>query len=335
MIYVNYMLLVIAIAVLMLAVVDVAYLAELEKYRYVSHCCKEGNVSCLWNFAKSLWSDFDPTYSIPTAKPRDLIPLFGYDVAGKTAFVLKTGACVDYALALAKALEDLGCETRVVSVMGVDHAFPEVLAMGKWYVFDVTYTTPDKPVEARLWARHLAETRSPIYNATARLVELRTGRDLTEEHGFNTTTVVIKVVVATTPREAEIPASGAKVEVYVPIRRSFYHSLAYKGVADREGVVKFDVVSGRDYIVVAKLESSGVELSGAEHVHIPLEGKIVNMTLRIYLNVDPKPLSQGDLFLNWIIIYTLHNVDTVRHLLNWTISVIEKLVANPPHRVQW
>jgi len=86
-----------------------------------------------------------------------LAPLFGYDVAGEAAFVLKTGACGDYALALAKALEDLGCETRVVSVMGADHAFPEVLAREKWYVFDVTYTTPDKPVETRLWARHIAE----------------------------------------------------------------------------------------------------------------------------------------------------------------------------------
>jgi len=78
------------------------------------------------------------------------------------------------------------------------------------------------------------------------LVELKTGDDLTEEHGSNTTTVMIKVVVATTPR-SESPVGGAKVEVYVPRRRDFYRSLAYECIADKEGVVKFDIVSGRDY----------------------------------------------------------------------------------------
>jgi len=103
---------------------------------------------------------------------------------------------------------------------------------------------------------HVAESKRPFYNAVARLVELRTGDDLTEEHGFNTTTVVIKVVVATTPRETEIPAGGAEVEVYVPSGRGFYRSLVYEGVADREGVVKLNVVGGRDYIVLAQLNPS-------------------------------------------------------------------------------
>ena len=116
----------------------------------------------------------------------------------------------------------------------------------------------------------------------ARLVELKTGRDLTEEHGFNTTTLVIKVVVATTPRET-VFASGAEVEVYVPSGRGLYKSLAYEGVADREGVVKFDVVSGRDYTVLAQLNPLfGFEYAGAEYIYVPLGVKVVNITLRVY-----------------------------------------------------
>jgi len=144
-----------------LLAIHITYLAELEKYRHVASCCREGNVSCLWNFAKSLQSNFVLTYGTLALRPQGLAPLFGYDVAGEAAFVLKTGACGDYALALAKALKDLGCETRVISVMGADHAFLEVLARGKWYVFDVTYTTPDKPVEACLWASTSQSPRGP------------------------------------------------------------------------------------------------------------------------------------------------------------------------------
>jgi len=265
-----------------LVVIHLTYLAELEKYRHVAPCCREGNISCLWDFAKSLQGNFAFTYGTLALRPQGLAPLFGYDVAGEAAFVLKTGACGDYALALAKALEDLGCETRVVSVMGADHAFPEVLSGGKWYVFDATYTTSDKPVEARLWARHVAEAKRPFYNAVARLVELRTGDDLTEEHGFNTTTVVIKVVVATTLRE-EVPASGAEVEVYVPSGRGFYRSLVYEGVADGEGVVKLNVVGGRDYIIIATLKPLfGLEYAGAEYIHVPPEDKVINITLKVY-----------------------------------------------------
>jgi len=271
-----------ALYLVALLVIHLTYLVELEKYRYVAYCCKEGNISCLWDFAKSLQGNFAFTYGTLALRPQGLAPLFGYDVAGEAAFVLKTGACGDYAIALAKTLKDLGCETRVVSVMGADHAFPEVLSGGKWYVFDATYTTPDKPVEARLWARHLAETRSPIYNATARLVELRTGDDLTEEHGFNTATVVIKVVIATTLRE-EVPASGAEVEVYVPSGRGFYRSLVYEGVADKEGVVKLNVVGGRDYIIIATLKPLfGLEYAGAEYIHVPPEDKVINITLKVY-----------------------------------------------------
>jgi len=271
-----------ALCLVTLLAIHLTYLAELEKYRHVAPCCREGNISCLWNFAKSLKNNFALTYGTLALRPQGLAPLFGYDMAGEAAFVLKTGACGDYALALAKALEDLGCETRVVSVMGADHAFPEVLSEGKWYVFDATYTTPDKPVEARLWARHIAESKRPFYDAVARLVELGTGEDLTEEHGFNTTTVVIKVVVATTPRK-EVPASGVRVEVYVPSGRGFYRSLVYEGVADREGMAKFDVVSGRDYIVFAQLKPLfGLEYAGAEYIYVPPGVKVVNITLRVY-----------------------------------------------------
>jgi len=105
---------------------------------------------------------------------------------------------------------------------------------------------------------------------------------LTEEHGFNTATVVIKVVVATTPREVA-PASGAEVEVYVPSGRGFYKSLVYEGVADREGVVKLNVVGGRDYIVLAQLKPLfGLEYVGAEYIYIPPGDKVVNITLKVY-----------------------------------------------------
>jgi len=67
----------------------------------------------------------------------------------------------------------------------------------------------------------------------------------------------------------------------VPSGRGFYKSLVYEGVADREGVAKFDVVSGRDYIVLAKLKPLfGFEYASAEYIYVPPGDEVVSITLR-------------------------------------------------------
>jgi hypothetical protein len=62
------------------------------------------------------------------------------------AVVASTGACEDFVLRLTALLRDaLGCETRMVIFEGVDHAMPEAMINGTWYMFNISYTTLKEP----------------------------------------------------------------------------------------------------------------------------------------------------------------------------------------------
>jgi len=114
--------------------------------------------------------------------------------------VARMGTCGEFAMGLARLLRDsLGCETRMVTFKALDHEFPEVKANGTWYVFDLTYTTPDKHVEASKYAEYL-QNKCAIENRFCEvshagfkgLVDAVTGEDLRREHGFSTPTPHLK-----------------------------------------------------------------------------------------------------------------------------------------------
>jgi hypothetical protein len=128
------------------------------------------------------------TYMKPVPKPGQIFQLrpLGVNWSYDKAFVLaKTGTCEDFAVALKTLLHDaLGCKTRVVVFKGWDHAIPEVMVNGTWYVFDITYTTPRSPIPAYKYYEYLTTYYSNIASNIMGFIEYETGEDVSPEHGF-------------------------------------------------------------------------------------------------------------------------------------------------------
>ena len=149
----------------------------------------KSGLTCLWNFVLHYKEEFIGTYRKPCPKPRQLLarlpPLIdNRDFVAKLVAISRTGACLDFALGAAKLVEDVfGYETRVINFIGWDHAIPEV-KVDKWYVIDAVYTTPNYPVEVSDYIEHLKRYYPAICRNLRGLIDLDTGKDLSEEHGL-------------------------------------------------------------------------------------------------------------------------------------------------------
>jgi len=128
------------------------------------------------------------TYMKPVPKPGQIFQMRTLGVNwwyGKVFVLAKTGTCEDFAIALATLLRDvLGCRTRVVVFRGWDHAVPEVMVNATWYVFDITYTTPQSPVPVNKYYEYLATHYPNIASSIKGFIEYETGEDVSIEHGF-------------------------------------------------------------------------------------------------------------------------------------------------------
>uniref|UniRef100_A0A7J2U077 Transglutaminase-like domain-containing protein n=1 Tax=Ignisphaera aggregans TaxID=334771 RepID=A0A7J2U077_9CREN len=173
------------------------------KTRYGSYCSLEN----VWLIAKEFSKTYFNVYGInervgfklfPKIGEFDLIPMELREVLSAVA---RIGTCGEFAMGLARLLRDsFGCETRIVAFKTLDHEFPEVKVNGTWYVFDLIYTTPDKPVEAGKYAEYLqnkcmVEPRfCKVFHAGFKgLVDTVTGEDLRREHGFSTSSYATKL----------------------------------------------------------------------------------------------------------------------------------------------
>jgi len=67
---------------------------------------------------------------------------------------------------------------------GWDHAVPEVMVNGTWYVFDVTYTTPQSPVPVNKYYEYLATYYPELASSIKGFIEYETGEDISLKHGF-------------------------------------------------------------------------------------------------------------------------------------------------------
>jgi hypothetical protein len=143
-----------------------------------------------WNISNSYFytQGYYTTYMKPVPKPGQIFQLRILGVKwwyGKVFVLAKTGTCEDFAIALTTLLHDvLGCETRVVVFQGWDHAVPEVMVNTTWYVFDVTYTTPQSPVPVNKYYEYLATRYPNIASSIKGFIEYETGEDVSLEHGF-------------------------------------------------------------------------------------------------------------------------------------------------------
>ncbi|RLE48409.1 MAG: hypothetical protein DRJ18_02085 [Candidatus Methanomethylicota archaeon] len=261
--------------------VEMMYQLELARYSYIANCCTNNSLSCIWNFTKSIADEFNATYGASIAKPRELLrlPFVDTDEVSKLAAIAKTGACFDFALGIARVLNDLGCPARIVEVRGVDHAVPEVMIGNEWYVIDALYTTRNQPVEASQWASYLVKNRPRCFNAIAKLTDMSTGMDITAQHGFNTSLVTIKAIIDPTARKGnEVPAREARILIFVPSSSGLYRTLVYLGTTNDEGLATVELVADRGYIVF--VEQGG--FVGVEHIYIPGTVKFFNITIPMY-----------------------------------------------------
>ena len=198
-------LLIISVVYLLMLVLSVQLLYPMQvtdlKTRYGSYCSLEN----AWLVAKEFGKTYFNVYGINGRVGFKLFPKIGefelipVELQERLSAVARIGTCGEFAMGLARLLRDsLGCETRMVAFKTLDHEFPEVKANGTWHVFDLTYTTPDKPVEASKYAEYLQnkctiENRfCVVFHAGFKgLVDVVTGEDLRREHGFSTTISVV------------------------------------------------------------------------------------------------------------------------------------------------
>ena len=160
-----------------------AYIGTLRN-TYGASC----QLNTAWSIATKYFQDYYSTYGKAVPKPAQIFELHccGIHWIYRPAFVLaKTGACGDFAIALATLLHDaLGCRTRVVSFEGWDHGVPEVMVNGTWYAFDITYTTPQSPVPANKYYEYLNIYYPKVASNITGFIEYETGEDISIEHGF-------------------------------------------------------------------------------------------------------------------------------------------------------
>jgi len=155
-------LIIISVVYLLMLVLSAQLLYPMQvtdlKTRYGSYCSLEN----AWLAAKEFSKTYFNVYGINKRIGFELFPKIGefelipVELRERLSAVARIGMCGEFAMGLARLLRDsLGCETRMVAFKTLDHEFPEVKVDGNWYVFDLTYTTPDKPVEASKYAEYL------------------------------------------------------------------------------------------------------------------------------------------------------------------------------------
>jgi hypothetical protein len=159
------------------------YIANI-KNTYGAFC----QLNTAWSIATKYLQDYYSTYGKAIPKPAQIFELrySGIHWIYRRAFVLaRTGSCGDIAIAVTTLLRDvLGCKTRVVVFQGRDHAVPELMVNGTWYVFDTNYTTPQYPVPANKYYEHLTIYYPEVASKITGFIEYETGEDVSLEHGF-------------------------------------------------------------------------------------------------------------------------------------------------------
>ncbi|RLF07780.1 MAG: hypothetical protein DRJ69_06820 [Thermoprotei archaeon] len=272
-------------------IVEIEYRNTVQQLSSAVKCKNHITIECIWTFVREFTEHFKSraTYGKPLPKPQHLLcsPLFSIDEVSKLAAIKKTGACLDFALAITKLIEDLfGCTTRVVSVEGADHAIPEVLVGETWYVIDAVFTTQEKPIKVKHYAKHLANQSkvnkniAKLYHALVRLVDIMTHDDITSEHGFQVVMLTINAIYDATPQQGdEKPVSNAEVLVYLPSSKGFYDTLVLKTYTDERGLATAELVTGKEYVIVVRKNS----LIGVEIVHISTSIKSMKIEILMYL----------------------------------------------------
>jgi hypothetical protein len=94
------------------------------------------------------------------------------------------GNCSEYATAVSFLVnKTLGIPSRFVIMYGCDHKFAEVKTGEGWLILDPLKTTPEGPVRAEDYARHLNNSNPPVYEQITGICSTD-GESLLSVHGF-------------------------------------------------------------------------------------------------------------------------------------------------------
>ena len=243
----------------------------IQEYQEILGNKEQDELNASWNISVLYNNEFERTYSVSTPPSR---LIFGYVVhcapicpiwwlyfksgeSSKLIVVQKKGGCGEFANAVTFLLNDVtGLNTRVVSIEGIDHAFPEVNFKDDWWVFDLHYTTKDYPIEARYFASHLKKKwNRDKYVAVANLKNTNTGETVLAEHGFPPSNLTITAIRDLTGNSSDDkPAINAEVEVFA--FQNSYDPLVAKGRTDKFGNYSFILNNGREYLILIKKEKT-------------------------------------------------------------------------------
>ena len=198
------------------------------------------------------------------------------DGFSKLIVVQKKGNCEEFAKAISFLLNNVGgLQTRIISMEGIDHAFPEVYVDGKWWVFDKIYTTPDYPVEASRYASHLENKGMAKYVANLKIKD--TDKSVLSEHGFSTFNLTVVAILDMTNNPSDDKAAAnADVEIFA--MENSYDPLVAKGKTDKSGKYTVILNSQNSYIVIVKKGLSAVGIAKIDAIDT------FNKTVEIHLH---------------------------------------------------
>jgi len=275
---------------------------EIEYFRVKNHYIQEyqeilsdkgqNELNASWNISVLYNNEFEKTYGVSTPPSR---PVFGYvvhctpicpiwrlyfksDGSSKLIVVQRRGGCGEFANAVTFLLNDVtGLNTRVVSIEGFDHAFPEVNFKDVWWVFDLHYTTEDYPIEAHYFASHLKKRNLNKY--VANLKNMNTRETVLAEHGFPPSNLTITAIRDLTGNSSDDkPAINAEVEIFA--FQNSHDPLVAKGRTDKFGNYSVILNNGREYLILIKKEEP-VPVVGLAKINL---SSFVNESIVVYLH---------------------------------------------------
>jgi hypothetical protein len=207
--------------------------------------------------------------------------LLTFNGFSKLIVLQKTGNCGEFAEAISFLLKDItGVKTRVISIEGIDHAFPEAYLEGKWWIFDKIYTTPDYPVDAYTYASHLESRGEAKYVADLKITG--NNKSLLSEHGFRPVNLTVIAILDMTSNLADDkPAADAEVEIFA--MENLYDSLVAKGKTDKFGKYTTTLNGGKNYFVVVKKGKYAFGAVGVAEINSNTSNKTVKVHLHKYM----------------------------------------------------
>ncbi|WP_317137239.1 hypothetical protein [Methanochimaera problematica] len=181
--------------------------------------------------------------------------LFNMNGKEKVFTIFKTGNCSEFAVSISYLINDItGLKTRIITMEGVDHTYPETEYNNQWYVFDRILTTVKYPVLSENYSSYLSGNKPVIYGNIANLIDSVTKKSYLKEHGFNSKEILLVLY-----DDSGKNTDSVYIEVYL-LNESSSDPLIAQGVTDVNGTFSTIIRKENKYLIRAeKSEKSGIK----------------------------------------------------------------------------